>query len=749
MQLFTAPLFLQTDDLPEPGKLCYNTRTMDTPEEAGEQGMDGVLETLERYFGFTSLRPGQDEVVEAVMQGRDALAIMPTGGGKSLCYQLPALCRGGVTIVVSPLIALMKDQVDALVARGIPAAAINSSLGADEYRQVMADFRAGTLRLVYVAPERFGQEGFMNTLSRMPVSLLAIDEAHCLSQWGHDFRPDYLRLGRVREALGCPQTIALTATATQFVREDILRTLQLREPAVIVSGFGRENLDFAITHCDSHRAKYDRIRRIMQKWKTGIVYCSTRKNVMRVYDEIRDAGLRVVAYHAGMTDEEREFSQNDFISGRADVVVATNAFGMGIDRADVRFVVHFEIPGSVEAYYQEAGRAGRDGEPAVCELLFNHVDLKTQEFFFEGSNPPLLLIRSLYHMLCAECSREAHELQWTVDEMAERLGKDVNPMAVGTALSVLIHAGAIQRFDVPGRNLKGTRVLDPEVSFAMLPIDSGKLEEKARRDHLKIEAITKYAYSTGCRQQWILEYFGEKDAEPCGHCDSCRQTEDEENLPELQGEDLLTVRKALSGVARASKRDASGTWQAVYGRSKIMDMLRGAQNAHMHRYLTSLSTYGLLKHLTDKKLKALFRAMQKAGLLVTTGGELPLLTLTKRGEEVMMSRCPARISRLGWSDTAPAPLKMRRTGQQILQGIALGRMDKELYSHLQELRRAIAEEHNIPVYRVLHTETMRSLATLKPTTMEAASRLKGVGPFTARNYLRFFVEVIRDYEGMD
>ena len=505
---------------------------MDTPEEAGEQGMDGVLETLELYFGFTSLRPGQNEVVEAVMQGRDALAIMPTGGGKSLCYQLPALCRGGVTIVVSPLIALMKDQVDALVARGIPAAAINSSLGADEYRQVMADFRAGTLRLVYVAPERFGQEGFMNTLSRMPVSLLAIDEAHCLSQWGHDFRPDYLRLGRVREALGCPQTIALTATATQFVREDILRTLQLREPAVIVSGFGRENLDFAITHCDSHRAKYDRIRRIMQKWKTGIVYCSTRKNVMRVYDEIRDAGLRVVAYHAGMTDEEREFSQNDFISGRADVVVATNAFGMGIDRADVRFVVHFEIPGSVEAYYQEAGRAGRDGEPAVCELLFNHVDLKTQEFFFEGSNPPLLLIRSLYHMLCAECSREAHELQWTVDEMAERLGKDVNPMAVGTALSVLIHAGAIQRFDVPGRNLKGTRVLDPEVSFAMLPIDSGKLEEKARRDHLKIEAITKYAYSTGCRQQWILEYFGEKDAEPCGHCDSCRQTEDEENLPD-------------------------------------------------------------------------------------------------------------------------------------------------------------------------------------------------------------------------
>lgn len=722
---------------------------MEIPETSEHEAMEMVQENLERFFGFSSLRPGQDEVVEAVMQGRDALAIMPTGGGKSLCYQLPALCREGVTIVVSPLIALMKDQVDALVARGIPAAAINSSLGADEYRQVMADFRSGVLRLVYVAPERFGQEGFMRTLSHMPVGLLAVDEAHCLSQWGHDFRPDYLRLGRVREALGFPQTIALTATATQFVRDDILQTLQLRDPAVIVSGFGRENLDFAITHCDSHRAKYERIRRVMAKWRTGIVYCSTRKNVMKVYEEIRDCGARVVAYHAGMTDEEREYSQNDFISGRADVVVATNAFGMGIDRADVRFVVHFEIPGSVEAYYQEAGRAGRDGEPAVCELLFNHVDLKTQEFFFEGSNPPLQLIRSLYHMLCAECSREAHELQMSVDEMAQRLGREVNPMAVGTALAALIHAGAIERFDVPGRNVRGTRVLNPELGFEMLPIDREKLEEKARRDHLKIEAITRYAYSSGCRQQWILEYFGEKDAEPCGHCDACRGAEDEQHLPELQGEDLLTVRKALSGVARASKRDAAGAWQAVYGRSKIMDMLRGAQNANMHRYLTSLSTYGLLKHLTDKKMKALFRALQRAGLLVTTGGELPLLTLTKRGEEVMMSKCPARVSRMGWCDDAPASLSPRRTGQQILQGIALGRMDKELYGHLQELRRAIAQEHNVPVYRVLRTETMRALATLKPTTMEAALRLKGVGPYVARRYLRSFVELIQDYEGMD
>ncbi len=277
---------------------------MDSPASPAEYA--DVQQTLQSIFGFDSLRPGQDAVVSAIMEGRDALAIMPTGGGKSLCYQLPALCRPGVTVVVSPLIALMKDQVDALQARGIPAAAINSSLGAEEYRQAMAAFRAGELRILYVAPERFGQEGFMNTLSRMQVSLLAVDEAHCLSQWGHDFRPDYLRLGLVRERLGFPQTVALTATATAPVREDILTTLHLHEPATIISGFARDNLDFSITHCEGRKAKFERLHALISRWRTGIIYCSTRKNVMTVFEEISAGGhTRAVAYHAGMTDEER------------------------------------------------------------------------------------------------------------------------------------------------------------------------------------------------------------------------------------------------------------------------------------------------------------------------------------------------------------------------------------------------------------------------------------------------------------
>ena len=707
-----------------------------------------VQQALRTYFGFDELRPGQDEVVQAIMAGRDAMGIMPTGGGKSLCYQLPALCRPGLTVVVSPLIALMKDQVDALQARGIPAAAINSSLGAEEYRQVMQALRYGELKIVYVAPERFAQEGFMTLLRGLQISLLAVDEAHCLSQWGHDFRPDYLRLGRVREALGYPQTVALTATATAHVREDILTTLQLKEPAVVISGFARDNLDFAITHCESRKAKFERIQQVVSRWKTGIIYCSTRKNVMLVFEELSSRHVNVVAYHAGMTDEEREFSQNAFVSGRADVVVATNAFGMGIDRPDVRFVVHFEIPGSVEAFYQEAGRAGRDGNPSACELLFNHADLKTQEFFFEGSNPPINLIRALYNFLRFESDPTTHELHITVDAMAERMGKDVNPMAVGTALSCLIHAGAIQRFDVPGQLTKGTRLLKPELNFECLDIDRNSLEEKARRDHLKIEAMTRFAYSMGCRQQWILDYFGEVNSEPCGHCDVCAASDSNER-EEVSGDDLLIVRKALAGVARASRRGADGEWIAIYGRGKIMDMLRGAKNASMHQYLTSLSTYGILKNLTDARMKALFRAMHEAGLLQSTGGDMPLITLTPQGEDVMQSRAVPRLSLCSWSSAArrPAPSAVRRDKtQQLLQSMGLGRLDKELYEHLAELRRDLAAEYNMPAYRIMHNETLRTLATVKPTTMEAAERLKGVGPWLRTHGLRAFVELIQDYE---
>jgi ATP-dependent DNA helicase RecQ len=343
-------------------------------------------EALKRYFDHENFRAGQEAIIRAVLRGDDTLAVLPSGGGKSLCFQLPALLRPGLTLVVSPLIALMQDQVGSLLQNGIPATFVNSSLGWAEMHRRLVDM--GRHRLVYVAPERFKSKWFLSSLRRTGVSLFVVDEAHCISMWGHDFRPDYLQLRDVLELLGRPQVMACTATATPEVREDIARQLGLSNPSVIVRGVARENLSLAVRRAATHAAKLARTLEILRDHPTGIVYCSTRANVENVAGKLKAEGLSCIAYHAGMEDQERRRSQDLFIRGEVPVAVATNAFGMGIDRPDLRAIVHWDVPGSIEAYYQEAGRAGRDGRPARCELLFSHADVRTQEFFIQSSDNP-------------------------------------------------------------------------------------------------------------------------------------------------------------------------------------------------------------------------------------------------------------------------------------------------------------------------------------------------------------------------
>lgn len=447
---------------------------------------DALREALERHFGLTAFREGQAEVIASVMAGRHTLAVMPTGRGKSLCYQLPAMLLPGVTVVVSPLIALMKDQVDTLLSRGIPATFINSSLDADDMDDRIAGMAAGHYKLVYVAPERFRHRAFLEALRQARVSLLAVDEAHCLSQWGHDFRPDYLRLKAAVAACGYPVVLAATATATEEVRQDIIAQLDLEDPASIVSGFDRPNLRYVVRFTPSEEQKLAKLDEVLAKIQgSAIIYAAKRKNVEVIAEHLAAQGIDVAAYHAGLDDMARSDAQDRFMCNDARVVVATNAFGMGVDKPDVRVVIHYDLPGTVEAYYQEAGRAGRDGHTAFCVLLFSPADRYLQEFFIEGSCPKPETIRAVYEVLKG---RPEEEIFLSHEAINRQLPLKAHDMAVGTTLNLLERAGLIER------SARGAAVahLQLLVTNAMAPRSA---VQQAVLDYLRMHPAAEVGFS--------------------------------------------------------------------------------------------------------------------------------------------------------------------------------------------------------------------------------------------------------------
>jgi ATP-dependent DNA helicase RecQ len=463
---------------------------------------------LQRYFGYPDFRGGQCDAVSAALTRRDVLVLMPTGGGKSLCYQVPALTLPGLTMVVSPLISLMKDQVDALRRVGAAAALLNSTLSRDEAEQTLDDARTGRLKLLYVAPERFDSEGFRRALPQLKTTLLAVDEAHCVSQWGHDFRPSYLRLGEVRATLGCP-VVALTATATPAVRDDIILQLRLHEPVTIVRGFDRPNLTWRVLDTPDRGAKDMRLLRLLrgQTEGTSIVYAPTRKAVDSLTDLIRRAGLSAAAYHAGMSGAERARVQDAFMREEFRTVVATTAFGMGIDKPNVRLVAHHAMSGSLEAYYQEAGRASRDGDPGSCVLLHAPGDRQIHEFMIDQSHPSRETIEAVVAIVRRERGVRAHEVAQAVARLTATA-----PRQAESALRLLRKQDAI-REDEDGRLI------------VQQPPDWMRALGRRRHELARLDAMDRYARTRACRRGFVLRYFGDPDAmQHCGGCDNCIRT---------------------------------------------------------------------------------------------------------------------------------------------------------------------------------------------------------------------------------
>lgn len=591
---------------------------------------------LQKIFGFDAFRPGQRDVMQAILEQKDALVVMPTGSGKSLCYQLPACVMEGTTLVISPLIALMKDQVDALERYDIPTTFINSSISQQEQLDRLNAMEMGLYKIVYIAPERFKSAAFRRALSHTKISLFAIDEAHCISAWGHDFRPDYLYLDRVREELGHPPTIALTATATSQVQRDILNQLSLLEADVFVYGFERPNLFFEVFDA---RSKASKIERICALLKTDdslpcLVYCATRKQVEEVTKDLSDQGFSCGMYHAGLSDSARERVQNDYMEDTFEIMVATNAFGMGVDKGNIRSIIHFNIPGSIEAYYQEAGRAGRDLDDSHCLLLFNYADKGIHEFFNDQTYPSKDTIERVWTFL-SNFGVGTHG--FSGDQIAEHLnrgarGKRLNGWGIESVLRVLQRAGHIEF---------GNRDGFPWITVHDLArprdlrVDWEYINSRRAINEDLLSDVVRLASGRTCRQLYLLRYFNSRPSFEggCGHCDVCCGPPAYAEQAGLAPQEVIalsesldtTAQKILSGVTRARGR---------FGAHIVAGMLRGSKSKKINNTsLPQLSTYGILAYLKQQDLVSLLDIFLRHNLIGRD--EHGCIFITDTGKQVM------------------------------------------------------------------------------------------------------------------
>ena len=687
--------------------------------------LDDARASLARHFGYDDFRGGQADAIGAVLGGGDALVLMPTGGGKSLCYQIPATVLPGLTIVVSPLISLMKDQVDGLAAAGIRAAFINSTLPAHEAKATLEAARNNTIKLLYVAPERFDSPAFREQLKTLDVSLFAVDEAHCVSQWGYDFRPSYLRLGAVRDALDCP-TIALTATATPEVKRDVVRQLRLQEPTVVARGFNRTNLSWHVLAARNDDEKDHLLLRLLKLPRDGvaIVYASTRRSVDNIADLLNRAGLKAAGYHAGVDDRERARLQDAFMSGDIPIVVATNAFGMGVDKPNVRLVVHHAMPGNLEGYYQEAGRAGRDRAPADCVLLHAYRDRFTHEFMIEQSYPAPEIVEEVYQLLQRHADGSGVA---AVDpkSLARATRSAKNERHVDAALRLLSEFGI-------ARNT-GRSSGQPWLRLIARP-------ERIRRE---IADVGRDAELQLLRSLWRFagdELYRGREL-PRSLLRTAEGTDATSLLDALQRESFLEWRPwpAEQGWQLLQHTDGALPidWHALNERRQREE--RRLQRMQGYAYTEECRRGYVLRYFGDPEAMQTCdgcdncmpperRMLPDAGP-PRKGGASRAVGGVKRGAARVRDAVRGATRGANGSPETAEPLT----------GAAAQRFEA-----LRRLRTDIARADKVPPYVVFHDRTLREIAVLAPADAAALATIPGVGPAKLDRYGARFLSALRE-----
>jgi ATP-dependent DNA helicase RecQ len=592
-------------------------------------------DALKKYFGYDHFRPQQAEIIDTVIAGKDVLVLMPTGGGKSICFQIPAIIQPGLAIVISPLIALMKDQVEGLQANGIKAAFLNSSQSGAEQGQVMQQMRSGDLKLLYVAPERLFSANMVDFLKDCSVSLFVIDEAHCISSWGHDFRPEYRYLNSLKHVFPHVPVIALTATADRVTRRDILRQLAIDDAPVFISSFDRPNLSLSVL---PGRKRLQQIQTFIarQKNKPGIIYCLSRKSTEDVAENLQKAGLRAACYHAGLPSEQRSQVQEKFLKDDLQVIVATIAFGMGIDKSNIRWVMHYNLPMAIESFYQEIGRAGRDGLPAETVLFYSYTDIVTRQMMIDGS----------------EQSEEQKELL-----------------------------------------------------------------------RAKLNRMKQYAETDICRRRVLLSYFNEAVDDDCGNCDICRN-------PRTQFDATIIAQKALSAIARTEQKVAM---------NMLIDILRGSKNRHIFQLgYETLPTFGVGHDLRWEEWADYISQLLNSGIIDVAYDEAHTFKLNDISRQVLKGQ--KKVDLVKFIPLAERKQQQIEVAPQKKQKGDIIRDD--LFEALRVLRKAIADEKNIPPYVVFSDATLSDMAQKRPLTEMDMKSISGIADEKFRRYGEQFIKEI-------